>query len=202
MESFNTAWASEDEDERKTHLTILARHIREHMVSLGRKSYWEQFQPCPEFVVLFLPGEFVFSAALEQDPGLIEQGAAEKVILATPTTLIALLKAVSYGWRQENLALNAKEISELGRELYKRMRVMGGHFSELGNRLKKTVDSYNQSLRSMESRVLPSARKLVELHAGDADKEIEIMDPIDSTPRTIQAPELLESQELFDDRKK
>ncbi len=132
--------------------------VRDHMVALGRKGYWEQFEPSPEFVVMFLPGEMFFSAALQQDPALIEFGVNEKVIPATPTTLIALLRAVAYGWRQEALAANAQQVAELGRELHARIGMLARHWGDVGERLGKAVESYNRSVVTLESRVLVSAR--------------------------------------------
>ena len=167
-----------------------ARQIRDHLRALGQKSYWEQFQPAPEFVVLFLPGETFFSAALEQDPALIEEGVNQRVILATPTTLIALLKAVSYGWRQESLAINAAEISELGRELHERLATMGEHFVGLGERLDKAVDYYNKTVTSLETRVFVTARRFTQLGAG-GKTEIPTAEPVEKQPRALQAPELL-----------
>lgn len=177
-----------DETKLKEH----AQHIRNHMTLLSRKSYWEQFEPTPEFVVLFLPGETFFSAALEQDPSLIEAGVEQKVILATPTTLIALLRAVAYGWRQESLSQNAEHISALGRELYKRISDMGGHFTKVGKGLSSAVQSYNKAVGSLESRVLVSARRFQEL--GES-QQIEPVEPIESLPRIIQAPEIQEDKE-------
>ena len=175
----------ESDSERKAHLTHHARQIRDHVQKLSAKKYWEQFQPTPEFVVLFLPGETFFSAALGQDPGLIEAGVDQKVLLATPTTLIALLRSVAYGWRQEQLTENAAVISQLGRELYDRLTTMTAHFSQMGKGLERAVDSYNKGMSSLDSRVLVSARKFKDLGAGSS-KDLTSSAQIDRTARLSQ----------------
>jgi len=181
-----------DEETRIQKLKDHARQVRTHITALSRKSYFEQFDFAPEFVVLFLPGEVFFSAALEHDPALIETGVDQNVIIATPTTLIALLRAVAYGWRQERLAENAQQISQLGRELYKRLSDVGKHIARLGKALRAATDAYNKTIGSLESRVLVSARKFDELGTGAAGVEIEQLSPVDTSPRVLQAPELLD----------
>ncbi len=179
-----------DEEAQRAHLVDHARQVRNHMVALGRKGYWEQFDPTPELVVMFLPGEMFFSAALQQDPGLIEFGVNEKVIPATPTTLIALLRAVAYGWRQEALAKNAQEVADLGRQLYERIAKLGEHWANVGDKLGKAVDAYNSATATLESRVLVSARRLRDLKAAPEDTEIEAIEPVERTTRALQAPAL------------
>lgn len=181
--SFLEALENIDEAQQKQKLQDHARHIREHIKKLSQKNYWAQFSSTPEFVILFLPGETFFSAALEQDPSLIEQGAEQRVILATPTTLIALLKSVAYGWRQENIAKNAEIISELGKELAKRLNDMRDHFENIGDKLGKAVESYNKTIGSFESRVLVSARKFQVLN-GIAEVK-DILSPIEIKPREL-----------------
>ena len=185
-----------DDVKRAEQLARHAGHVRAHIEALSRKAYWEQFDPTPEFVVLFLPGEMFFSAALERDPTLIEFGAEKRVILATPTTLIALLKAIFFGWRQQKLTQNAQEISKLGRSLYGRLSTMGGHMMKLGKSLGKSVETYNEAVASLETRVMVKARLFNELEAGASDVELVTLEQVDHIPRQLQAPELAEGAEL------
>ncbi|MGA2984705.1 MAG: DNA recombination protein RmuC [Terriglobia bacterium] len=176
------------EEERAKALATHGQLVRSHMNQLAERKYWEQVGPELELVVLFLPGESFFSAALEQDRQLIDDGMQKKVVLATPTTLIALLRSAAYLWQQEKITQNAKEISELGRELYDRLKTFLGHFQTLGSSLERAVESYNKAVGSMESRVLVSARKFKELGAATGG-EIPELEPVDEVPRTLEAPE-------------
>jgi DNA recombination protein RmuC len=192
LTAYLEAMGAPDEATRKLKMAEHARSVRDHMVSLGKKAYWEQFQPAPEFVVLFLPGENFYSAALEQEPALIEKLTPEnRVVLATPTTLIALLHAFAYGWRQEALAENAQAISALGRELHERLATMTEHFGKVGGSLASAVENYNKTLNSLDTRVLVSARKFEELKATHSDKELKSPAPIEVIPRALPAREAL-----------
>src|SRR5215467_4510552 len=186
LDAYLQAVEATDEPARKLRLTDHARQVRSHMQSLGRKSYWEQFDQAPEFAVLFLPGECFFSAALESDPELIEYGVAQNIILATPTTLIALLRAVAYGWRQERLAQNAAEISALGKDLFKRLSDMGDHWNKVGKNLDRAVEAYNHAVGSLESRVMVSARKFAELKTAPLGVEIAQLELVEKSVRGIQ----------------
>ena len=184
FDAFYESISTTDEVVRVAKLKEHARLVRAHITALSRKSYWETVQPTPEFVLLFLPSETFYSAALEHDPKLIEDGVGEKVIIATPTTLIALLKAVSYGWRQEQLAANAQEVGELAKVLYDRLRTFTTHFADIGRGLDRALDSYNKGVGSLEARVLVTARKFKE-RGAIAGEEIEVLEPIDKMARPL-----------------
>ena len=186
LDAYLRAIEAPGEATRKARFADHARQVRTHMAALARKQYWEQFDQAPEFAVLFLPGECFFSAALESDPSLIEGGVDQNIILATPTTLIALLRAVAYGWRQENLARNAAEISMLGKELFKRLSDMGDHWNRMGKSLERAVEAYNGAVGSLETRVMVSARKFAELKTAPLGVEIAELEPVDKSVRAAQ----------------
>jgi DNA recombination protein RmuC len=192
LSAYLDALEAKEDEERLQHLKNHARQVKTHIMALSSKSYWDQFDQgaTPEFVVLFLPGETFFSAALEQDSSLIELGAEKRVMLATPTTLVALLHAIAYGWKQEKIAENAREISALGRDLYKRFSDLGGHMSKLGSDLTSAVKSYNKTVGTLEARVLPAARKFKELGVASPKEEVPTLGTLESIVRDVQAPEL------------
>ncbi len=183
------ALEADSPERKKACLQQHARHIADHVRKLSRKDYWKQFETAPEFVVLFLPGEAFFSAALQADPQLIDLGAQQRVILATPTTLIALLRAVAYGWQQAAYQADAARVIELGKTLYQRVGVVGRHFEDMGKSLNKAVEKYNQTLSSLERNVLTTTRKLEKMESLDVD-EIPEQSAVDTALRPITATEL------------
>lgn len=191
MDAFLDAHDAADEDAKRQCLARHANSLRGHVGQLSKKQYWDSFKPSPEFVLLFLPNEAIYSAALDHDPKLIEDAALNNVIIATPTTLIALLKATAYGWRQEAIAKEVQQVGKLGRELYERLVKMTDHITKLGDHLTKSVGSYNDMIGSMERRVLITARKFRELDVvGDNPSEIAEPKEIDLTIRSLQVGEV------------
>ncbi len=190
LDAYLRALEAPDETARRSLLADHARQVRMHLTQLAAKDYSTYIQPSPDFVIMFLPGEMFFSAALEQDPALIEFGVDKRVIPASPTTLIALLRAVAYGWQQEAVARDARQIADVGRKLYEAVGALAGHFDKLGTRLRGSIEAYNDAVGSLEGNVLVKARKFKELQAANGNGEIAPMPPIDRVPRMLQAPEL------------
>ena len=184
LEAYLDAVAAPAEDEKKAKMEKHAQQVRAHMNKLASKEYWSQFKQSPEFVVLFLPGESFLSAAMDSDGTLIEDGIQRKVIIATPTTFIALLRAIAYGCRQEQITKNAREISELGRQLYERMHAFVQHVDNVGSNLEKAIGAYNKAVGSIETRILPSVRRFKELGITGAD-EIPVIRQIDQKTRKL-----------------
>ena len=189
LDAYLDALEAQDETAREGHLHRHAVQIRRHMSQLGTKGYWSQFDSAPDFVVMFLPGETFFSAALEQSPGLIEEGVSQRVIIASPTTLIAMLKAVSYGWQQEKMAESAREVGALGKDLYERLSVLAAHFARVGKGLDSAVGHYNKAVSSLETRVLVTARKFKDLGVG-SKKDIDDVPQVETMARELQAAEI------------
>jgi DNA recombination protein RmuC len=193
MQAFLDATDATDESTRKTHLVSHARQLRAHVDNLAKKSYWQQFDDSPEFVIAFIPGDPLLAAALEHDSSLLEHAVTNHVLLATPTTLIGLLRAVAYGWQQDALAENAREVQQIGRELYKRLATFGEHMARTGRSLSGAVDAYNKAVGSLERNVMPQARRFQELGVGGSDKDVPMLDQVDAVARHLQAPELSEA---------
>jgi DNA recombination protein RmuC len=191
LAAYLEAAESDDEDVRAARMDAHARHLRDHVDRLAGKAYWAALSPSPEFVILFIPGEAFLAPALERDPGLLEYALARKVHIATPTTLITMLRTAQYAWQQEALADNARAVFDLGRELYERLGGLGRHVDQLGRSLTKAVSTYNQAVGSLESRVLVTARKLNELSVVDG--ELGPLGLVEETPRALSAPELVAS---------
>ena len=195
LEAFLRSVDAGDEETRKVELVAHARQLRTHVDQLAKREYWNQFDPSPEFVVAFIPGDPLLAAAFEHDPTLIEHAMTNRVLLATPTTLIALLRTVAYGWQQEALTANARIVQRLGAELYERLRVMGSHLAKLQRGLTTTVEAFNDTIGSLESRVLVTARRFPELGViGAGTKDLPELTPVSATARHPQAPELGEDQ--------
>jgi len=190
LDAYLDATEADSDDEGLVHLQRHGRQVRTHVDQLSAKSYWSQFDSSPEFVVLFVPGEAILSAALEADPSLLEHAAAKKVVLASPTTLIALLRTVAHAWTQEQLADNAREIWTLARELHERLGTVAGHVDRLGRSLDGAVRGYNEAVSSLESRVLVSARRMSALQVSDAPLASPRL--VESTTRSMTAPELVD----------
>ncbi|MCA9416599.1 MAG: DNA recombination protein RmuC [Candidatus Omnitrophica bacterium] len=186
LDAYLNAIETDSSEQRDIYLAQHAQQVRSHIRQLSMKEYWKQFDFTPDFVVLFLPGEVYFSAALHAEASLIEEGARNRVILASPTTLIALLKAVAYGWQQEKVAANSREIAKLGKELHDRVAGLAEHFEDLGHNLRKATQSYNRSLSTLEKRVLVSTRRFRDLSI-DTDVEIQDVEQIDLLPDLVQA---------------
>lgn len=184
LAAYLEAISGSTEDERKSRLVKHGQQVRQHMVKLSSKEYWSQFEQSPEFVVLFIPGESFLSAALESDTSLIEDGIQRRVIIATPTTFIALLRAIAFGWRQEQMTKNAQLIGVLGKEMYERMSTLAKHFNDLGSAIGKSVDTYNRVVGSMETRVLPSVRRFRELGVA-APEEIPVIEQKEQRPKNL-----------------
>ncbi|MBV9003372.1 MAG: DNA recombination protein RmuC, partial [Solirubrobacterales bacterium] len=188
------AYEARDEEERARHLRDHARLLRKHVKMLSEKAYWAGLDSAPDFVVLFLPGEHLYGAALEADPSLIEDAMARRVLIATPTTLLAMLRAVAYGWQQERVAESAQAISELGRELHGRLVKLSGFLATLGSRLNSAVRAYNETVGSYEARVLPAARRFAD-HGAAGGRELPQLEQVTVSARTVDAPEPAESDE-------
>ena len=186
------AYEARDDTEREAHLVAHAKLLRKHVKSLAEKAYWDQLDSAPDFVVLFLPGEHLYGTALEVDPSLFEDAMARRVLIATPTTLLAILRAVAYGWQQERVAESAQAISELGRRLHGRLAKLAELLSKLGSRLDSTVRAYNETVGSYETRVLPAAKRFADHGAVSKGREIPEVEQVTLSPRTVHAAEVLD----------
>jgi DNA recombination protein RmuC len=195
LQALLDAAQADDEAVRAQRLADFARNVRDHVAALKVKSYWQQFESAPDFVVMFLPGESFFRAALEQDPSLLDLHASSRIVLASPATLITMLRTIASSWREEQIAESARAVSQLGRELYERLATMVDHVATLGKRLDGAVQAYNQTVGSLERRVLVSARRFTD-HGIDAGKEIAELAPVDKAtqpPQTIELPRIADA---------
>ncbi len=193
LDAYFDAHEAADDAAREVKLKEHARRVRGHVTELASKAYWTELADATDFVVLFLPGEPFFAAAHQYDPDLTEFAIDQRVIVASPTTLIALLRAVYYGWQQERIAEEAQRVSELGRELYDRLALLGRHFEKVGGHLDKAVGAYNEAVGSLETRVLVTARRFKELGAAASGSEIPDLEPVERAARKLQAPALVEA---------
>ena len=196
LAAYLAALESPDDATRNARLMDHARQVKQHIDALAAKSYWNQFEPTPDFVVLFLPGEVFFRAALDADPELMEYGVSRKVMVTSPITLISLLRAIAYGWNQKNLAESARKISEAGKQLYDRLCVMTAHVDSLGKKLEGTVKSYNEMLSSMEKRIFPAGRRIAELDRSLAAANLPDPEQVEKTPRHLESPDWQLQSEL------
>ena len=198
MQAFLDANEAGDESVRRAHLASHGRQMKAHVDALAKKEYWKRVDPSPEFVVAFIPGDPLLTAALEHEPGLMEYAVANHVLLATPTSLIALLRAVAYGWQQEALTENARQVQVLGAQLYERISVLGEHMAGVGRSLSGAVNAYNKAVGSLEGRVLVTARRFAQMGVvGMGERELPQPDPVDAAPRPLQASELVTSARLL-----
>ena len=195
LQAYLDAVEAKTDDDRAGHLDVLAGNLRSHVRQLAGKKYWDGLAGGTEFVVMFIPGDAFLAAALEREPGLFEDAVRNRVLIATPITLIALVRAVAYGWQQERLAENARAVAETGRELYERVKRFGGRMEDIGKSLRQAVDRYNRGVGTLERQVLPSARKLEGLSVVSAGESIPPLEQLETEPRTLQAAELTEPAE-------
>ncbi len=191
LDAYLNAVEADNEESRKQLVADHARQVRDHVRALASREYWKALPETPDFVVMFVPGEAIFAAAIESDPGLFESAARDRVLISTPTTLIALVKAIAYGWQQESLAENAQAVAANARELYGRIGKFGEHMGEVGRALRRAVDRYNQGVGSLEGRVLPAARKFESLNVFSAGSSIPPLEPVEHDVRELQAEELI-----------
>ncbi len=193
LAAYLDAAEAHDPDVVEARLEAHARHLREHVKGLAAKEYWRSFEPTPEFVVLFVPGDAFLAPALERDPRLLDDAMAQRVFLTTPTTLIAMLRTIAYAWQQEALTEHARSVFEIGRELYRRLGTLGEHVDKLGRTLNRSVDDYNKVVGSLERTVLVQARRMAELQVTDTD--LAAPEPVVATTRRISAPDLLSPED-------
>ncbi|MFD1696336.1 DNA recombination protein RmuC [Roseibium aestuarii] len=195
LDAYLAAAEATDETERKAHIATHVAHVKAHVKNLGSKEYWKLLTEAPDFVVMFVPGEAFYSAAIDQDPTIFENALKQKVLICTPTTFIALVKAIAYGWQQEKITRNAQQIKDLGQELYDRIAVFGDHMTGVGKALKSTVERYNKAVGSLEGRILPSARKFEAMGISPSGAGLAELEPVEAAPRAITAEHLLSGPE-------